>query len=55
MPYSGVIDGEEYFATGVYSHRPLFKKQVREFTSLVQSSLTFYAFDLLKGSKTLSP
>lgn len=33
----------------MYSSRPNFKKHIKDFSSYVHSSLTFYAIDLLKA------
>ena len=50
LPFTGLTsEGEEYFATSQYSHRPLWKGLSRDFSALVQTSLTFYAVDVMKS------
>jgi len=40
------------YTTGMYSSRPNFKKTIRDFNAYVQSSLTFYAIDILKDKNS---
>ena len=50
LPFSGLTsEGEEYYATAQYSHRPRWKALSRDISALVQNSLTFYAMDVMKA------
>jgi hypothetical protein len=55
-PLSQQVEEEEamtgHYASGLFSSRPSFKRAVREFSALAQSSLTFYAMDMFRQKKT---
>ena len=60
LPYNAAplpeeeVDESYAYVSGIYSSRPNLKKQIRDFSSIAQSSLTLYAFDLLK-TKSIPP